>query len=348
MNRTEKDTICVSFVEEALRMAVLRGHDAAALLAEAGLPNGLLQAPRARVSADQYARLWHVLAATLDDEFFGMDAHPMRYGSFALMCHAVLDCSNLGHALERMTRFMGMVLDEHRAQFVLPTTGQTTARLEMLPSPASASPPRRAFADGTYFVICHGLACWLTGRRLPLRAVHFEQPSPDNAAEYWLILGKQVLFGQGRSAIEWDAAALELPIVRNAASAKVFLRQAPANFLVRYRNQDGCTPRIRKLLSSRRYDEWPTFEALAPLLHLTPTTLRRRLEAEGLNYQQLKDDLRKDMAITLLGGTELPVEAIAERVGFSENSSFYRAFRKWTGLNPGAYRKTSAKSGSFI
>jgi AraC-like DNA-binding protein len=339
LNRTEKDTICVSFVEEALREAVLYGHDAAALLAQAGLPGGLLQSPLARVSADQYARLWHVLAAALDDEFFGMDTHPMRYGSFALMCHAVLDCSNLGHALERITRFLSLVLDEHRAQLMAPGPGQGTARLVMLPSAASITQPRRVFADGTYFVICHGLACWLTGRRLPLRTVHFAQASPANAAEYRLILGKHVLFGQTHSAIEWDAAALELPIVRNAASAKTFLRQAPANFLVRYRNQDGCTPRIRKLLGSRRYDEWPTFEALATLFNLTPTTLRRRLEAEGLSYQQLKDDLRKDMAITLLDSTTLPVETIAGRVGFSENSSFYRAFRKWTGLNPGAYRE---------
>ncbi len=100
-----KGTISISFVAYALAEAKRRGRDVAALTARAGFSADLLDMPLARVSPQQYGALWHVLAAELGDEFFGMDAHPMRPGSFAILTHAVLDARDLRHALERALRF---------------------------------------------------------------------------------------------------------------------------------------------------------------------------------------------------------------------------------------------------
>jgi AraC-like DNA-binding protein len=73
---------------------------------------------------------------------------------------------------------------------------------------------------------------------------------------------------------------------------------------------------------------------------MTPQTLRRRLREEGHGYQELKDDLRRDAAIDYLGRPDLTLIDIANLVGFSEASTFHRAFRKWTGVAPGEYRQT--------
>ena len=70
---------------------------------------------------------------------------------------------------------------------------------------------------------------------------------------------------------------------------------------------------------------------------MSPQTLRRHLREEGTSFQELKDHLRRDLAIYQLG-SDLPIQRIAERLGFSEPSAFHRAFKKWTGLTPGAYR----------
>jgi len=75
-------------------------------------------------------------------------------------------------------------------------------------------------------------------------------------------------------------------------------------------------------------------------LAMTPQTLRRRLRDEGQGYQTIKDDLRRDVAIEYLGQPELTLLDIANRLGFSEASTFHRAFKGWTGLAPGAYRQT--------
>ena len=89
---------------------------------------------------------------------------------------------------------------------------------------------------------------------------------------------------------------------------------------------------------SRDRTPWPDLEAVARHLHVSPQTLRRHLREEGTSFQALKDELRRDIAIYHLGRADLSLQAIAEQLGFSEPSAFHRAFKKWTGLTPGAYR----------
>ena len=67
---------------------------------------------------------------------------------------------------------------------------------------------------------------------------------------------------------------------------------------------------------------------------------RRRLRDEGHGFQALKDALRRDAAIAHLARPELTLPEIAQRLGFSEASTFHRAFKKWTGVAPGEYRLT--------
>jgi AraC-like DNA-binding protein len=76
------------------------------------------------------------------------------------------------------------------------------------------------------------------------------------------------------------------------------------------------------------------------MMAMTPQTLRRRLREEGHGFQALKDALRRDTAIACLTQPELTLIDIANRVGFSEASTFCRAFKKWTGVAPGEYRQT--------
>lgn len=98
--------------------------------------------------------------------------------------------------------------------------------------------------------------------------------------------------------------------------------------------------RIRRLLRRRLDGELPSLAAVGDWLAMTPQTLRRRLREEGHGFQALKDGLRRDTAIACLAQLELSLLTIANRVGFSEASTFHRAFKKWTGVAPGEYRLT--------
>src|SRR6202451_728265 len=110
--RSEPGTIAICFVAAALQSVRARGLDADGLLRQIGLSPGLLQSSQTRVSAKHYGALWRLVALTLDDEFFGQDSRRMKSGSFAMLCHSVLSCRTLGHALERSLRFFALLLDD--------------------------------------------------------------------------------------------------------------------------------------------------------------------------------------------------------------------------------------------
>jgi len=361
--RAEPGTIAIHFVVAALEGVRARGLDAEALLEKVGLSASLLQVPQARVSAKHYGELWRLVALTLDDEFFGQDSRRMKSGSFAMLVHSVLGCKTLHSALERSLRFYGLILDditgslmrggpvEGRRVPAEPTQGSAdaahgTAEAMLRPSEATvilrerrtAAAPR-TFAHEVLLMLVHGLACWLVGRRIPILRAHFSYPEPAHAAEYRLMYCTDLSFDMPTTRIVFEADHLDLPVVQNERSVKEFLRTAPENILVKYKNGSSMSARIRRRLRQLLPGEVPDFEALAAELNMTTATLRRRLHEEGASYQGIKDQLRRDLAISYLSHSGRSVMDIALELGFSERSAFHRAFRKWTGASPGEFRR---------
>jgi AraC-like DNA-binding protein len=83
-------------------------------------------------------------------------------------------------------------------------------------------------------------------------------------------------------------------------------------------------------------------------MNISPRTLRRRLIGEKTSYKSLVEDIRKNKAIDLLQTTTQSTQQIAAELGYSDLSNFYRAFKRWTGRNPGFYRKESAVSSKIV
>jgi len=327
----DKGTTSISLVREAILAATQRNLDVNAALHQAGIASELLDSPKARVPALAFARLWAALADLMDDEFFGLDSHPMRRGSYALMCHAALHAENLEHALRRMLRFLRVVLDDIYGE--LRCEGEHA--LIVL---HDRGPTRRLYTYGTWFILVHGLACWLARRRIPLIEMSFRASAPVDDSDYRLRFCEDVTFFAPETSIRFDRSFLDLKVTETETTLRSFLQAAPANILVKYRNESSTTALIRRRLRNQIPDEWPDLEALAPSLNMSCATLQRRLSADGTNYRRLKDELRRDIAIELLSNSSLTVAEVAAETGFQETSAFHRAFRKWTGASPGIYR----------
>ena len=334
----EKGTISISFVHEALACIRSRGLDQNALLMQAGISPELLGSPQARVSSRHYGTLWHLIAQTLDDEFFGMDSHRMKAGSFTLLCHAVIHSDTLERALRRALRFLRLILDDMAGELHC-ADGMAHIVLKDLAGNALATAvPKRAFAYGTYLIMLHGLACWLVGRRIPLVHADFRCAEPAYSEEWRILFAQTLNFNQDHSGITFPAAWLEMPNIQNERTMKEFLRSAPANFLVKFKNSAGLAAKIRRRLREMPPATWPDFDTLARQFHSSAATLRRRLDDEGESYRSIMDDLRRDLAISLLSDTQHSIAEIAGELGFAESSAFHRAFKKWTGIRPGEYR----------
>ncbi|SFA82968.1 AraC-type DNA-binding protein [Rhizobium sp. NFR07] len=320
--------IAPGFVEEALDSLRRSGRPVEPLLAQLGLPT-VVEQP---VSARTFGQLWLALAAELDDECFGLGARPMPRGSFTLLCHCVLHAPTLDRALRRALRFLNLVLGDPTGRLVI-RDGIAEVQL------SEEGEPRSAFAYRSYWIILHGLICWLVGRRIPIRLVDFRCSEPTRSEDHRLFFGAPIRFSQPVSRLGFDSALLALPISRSEQALRQFLRGAPANILLRYRYDAGTAAAVRRRLAQRGPADWTSFSALAGDMRISPSTLRHRLHDEGQSYAAIKDEIRRDLARGMLKDTRETVGEIATQLGYSEPSAFYRAFRKWMGVSPEAYRR---------
>lgn len=337
--KNDKGTISVSMVSATLALARASGFDARPLAEAAGIAAPLLASPKSRVSAAQYGALWAGIARALDDEFFGQDSHRMKSGSFIAMTQTALTARNGAHALARAVGFMRLVLDDLGARI---ETDAQRVRLRFVENERAPAPAMFAYA--TWFILVYGLVCWLVGRRIPLIEARFRCAEPAAAREYRLIFCDQMSFGQAESYVDLSPAFLELPVIQTTKSVKPFLRDAPASFIVKYRNSGSLAAQVRKMLRALPMTAWPAANQMAARLNVAEATMRRRLKQEGYTYQSIKDDLRRDIAIGELQDTDRTIADIAATVGFAEPSAFHRAFRKWTGMRPTDYRPAAPRA----
>lgn len=337
--KVERGTISIHFVQNALRCVQERRMDVDGFLQRAGIPLHHLHEPLARVSPDQFGALWLDISQRLDDEFFGLDRHPMRPGSYALMCHSALGSDNLAHALKRILHFLGVVLDDLRGDLQV-QDGQAHIRVV---ARASAKP---MFAYATYLMMVFSLSCWLVGRRIPVTSAAFACAADDvrlpagvtYEGEYRVLFCENLAFDQDCTVLSFPASYLKLPVVQDSQSVKQFFREMPAKLLVKYRNPKSWAAKVRRYLRNTSPAEWPDADQMCASLNVSEATLRRRLKEEGHTYQTLKDNVRRDQAIAALQDGKRSLADVAADLGFAEPSAFYRAFKKWTGGRPSDYR----------
>ncbi len=156
------------------------------------------------------------IANLLDDEFFGIDGHPMRRGSFKLMCHALLDCSTLGQALQRMLSFLRLVLDDIHGELQV-KDGLAFVVVQ------DRGVLRRLFAYGTWFILVHGLSCWLVNQRIPLRKLSFRAPRPEDQSDYRMRFCEVIEYNAPMTMVSFDEKFLDMKIAPSPATVGTFL-----------------------------------------------------------------------------------------------------------------------------
>lgn len=328
---TTRHTIRNEHVHRILHGVRSRGVDIDPILRRAGISHALLDAPAGVVTVKQYVSLLRTLRRYLRDELWGLCDRPVLPGTFAQLCRMLIHCDTLKDAFLHGLRFYRLHLPEFFGRLHI-DNGRAVVRLY-----ASRDPETDAVASSVFLLQTALLANWLTARRLPLLHAEFRHKEPGND-RLQRLLDTDVRFNQAACALYFDARLLALPVVQSGEDLRRFLNEAPENLLNRYKDASLLTERIRRFLRMHLGGELPTLDVIAERLHMSPRSLRRHLMDEGKHFQDIKDELRRDVAIEYLERVDLPLQEIALRLGFSEVSTFHRAFKKWTGVAPGEYR----------
>lgn len=326
-----KGTISIALVHEAIAAAATQGFDTDALLLHVGIPLELMHSTKTRISVSVYAQLWIALANLMNDEFFGMDQHPMRRGSYQLISRLVMRSDHVGQALKQILQFFNAIFDDIQGR--LEISDQNAC---LIITDRDAAKPMFTYA--TYVMLVHTLMCWLADQRILISSMQLRCPPPQDDQDYRVRFCKQISYQSPVNKIQFDAACLNIKIKQDQQSWYQFMLNTPQNLLIRYKNPDALSSRIRKHLMQVHPSQWLELNELSQRLNMSEATVQRRLKQEGISYQQLKNDIRRDTAIEFLTKTEKTIQAISDELNFHDPSAFHRAFKKWTGVSPGAYR----------
>lgn len=292
---------------------------------------------RRGLDVQNYVRLSRAVTLTLDDEFMGLAHRAQRIGVFALIAGVTAHAHSIGEAYERTARSFDLMDNSFSFSF----TEQAEEGHFMIKRISDRN-VRNELLIETILVSVHRLLAWLGGQLAPITGVWFDYGCPDHARVYdQFFPGARTDFLRENSGFSVPSRTLARPIIRNEAQAVAWARRTPLDALMPVQASSGLaldvSSVIERYLDQRR--SLPTLTHVSQLLGVPEYTLRRRLKEEGSDYLEIRSQVRRDLAIKLLNTTDDAVEAIAARIGFSEASAFVRAFKIWTGLPPGTYRR---------
>lgn len=319
-----------------LALAKERGADPARLLGRARIPAQLLHDPHARVPIEREMTIVRELLEHTGDPALGIEVG-VRYqlalfGLLGSVVHAVStvrDAIRLFHAHLHLTYtpFAATYFERDDEGWLCFTDDIELGAL------------RRFYLDRDLtFVLETARTLWPVGHERIARRVELDYPEPPEAARYRNAAPCDIVFGAQLAAVVIDPSVS--PPAREGQHLALQLLEEHLNAFSRPLDSGDFVTRVRHavsiMVSTRR--ALPDEDAVADSLGMTARTLRRRLSGLDMGFRAIADGVLAQLARRHLQHGNLPVAAIAERLGYAESPSFVRAFSRWTGETPHAYR----------
>lgn len=331
-------SIGTHYILTAIGGAKAKGVDTRALLKKYRIPEKPLKDPKGRFGVDLVAKLYAGIALELNDEFMGFTEKPIKIGTFELMAEYVSHSQTLEELLQKAIRFYNQITDEVQMSLNIEDDHVYFT-----------SEFRRPELDFEHFyveywhVIWHRFASWYIGKPIKLLGAYINY-TPLDRDEFDLLFRCPTHLKSKYNRLVFHKKYLQEPLVKSQGDLQVFLRRAPIDMLTIPGEDTSLTALIKQQLDPRPFKEddvlnLPTSDELAKSLSMSEQTLRRKLNAEGSNYQQIKDHLRQELANKLLGNRAISIAKISKQLNFSEPRAFTRAFKQWSGYTPKEYRQ---------
>lgn len=334
LSNMEEITIPSYFLRAVVKKAAEKNIDVPRLLRRANISPRLFSENNVRVTPDQYAQLQAITMREMNDELLGYSEQAVKVGTWSAACHWMIHARTLSQALKRFCHFYSLMERGLKSEL---TTRDDKLIIQF--SPWHDDEVLEPYAYELFMFGLHRLACWLAEDNLPIEQVLLSYAEPAHSREYRAMFPRaQSVFNAPSCALILSRRVMEMPIKQTPESLSQFLRHPLLNIMINDYNQQSWEAKTRVVLR-QHLSSAPTLIAVADELGVHPKKLRRHLEVEGISYGDLKSQLRRDIAIRYLTKSHDSVEQIAFLTGFSETSTFTRAFKRWTGVTPYTYRK---------
>ena len=333
----DSSTIPSPFVVKMLEGARDQGYNLDRILADCGIAPSVLEEKRSRITFRQLSDLSLALMELMDDESYGLLDRPSRCGSFKHACYSALNGSTVERAMGLLAEFSNLMDLGLVFQVV---AGRDTRQYRLIRRPGARI--RNSYAIEHILLNHHRTLCWMADEPIPVLRVDLDYPAPEYADAYRpMFYNAPVHFGQKYVALTFSESSMTLPVVKNLKQLNQFLQAMPLTLLSQAIAARTLSAQLRAWLERRLRETqtMPSIDEAAQQFDLHPQTFRRSLKKEGLTFQAIKMQIRRDLAVDYLNTRSDSIETIAQTLDFSETSAFIRAFKSWTGFTPLAFRK---------
>ena len=313
------------------------GIDPGPLFEQVKIDTSVFQRPGARVPLSKMTRLWDVAVYMTDDQQFGLRAGSRAEpGDFYVLGHTWLASGTLRGALERLSRYAHVLSTAISSSEVVEKDGMIVY-VESFRDPGIVI-NRTADEAGmvAFFKLCEII------KREHVRPLRAELVFPADTARGYLeeFLGCPVTYGNEREKFYFSKQLFEEPLPGHIPDVLDSTSRIAEQYLESL-DQSKVATEVRRLLVQMLPAGKADQDNVANRLYRSTSTLQRQLNAEGTSYRDILESTRRSLAEKYLRDGNYTQAEIAYMVGFSDQSNFARAFKRWTGMSPGQFQKTA-------
>lgn len=289
-----------------------------------------------RVPAEAFCQFQIQAAQALQDPLLGLHlGQTIQPSHLGALGYALLACDNLGAALMRIQRYHRLMHDINPI-----TYHHTSTHVELRWGMAMGRPG--ALFDETGVTAIVQFAQELCGRPLPIDELDFVNPPPKDSAPYDAFFRCKVRFGQTLTRLSLRLDCLQWPLRQHDPHLLKLMDEQVQASLDALPSSGDLVEQTRRALRYLAPQGVPELDRVASELRLSPRVLYRRLAAQGHQFRDLREQTLQHTAKSHLQEGRLPMSDIALLLGYSEQSAFTRAFKRWTGQSPLQWRQTQA------
>ncbi len=329
-------TVAIHVVRGVFVEAVEHGQDLNELCERFKVPQEQLIDADARVGADVMRRIWNELPPLVGVENFGLAVarRAQESGALGVVGYVLRSAPTVGQGLQAVMRFQRLITDAVTSSWKV---SGDEVRVVFEDRDPTFRIPRHAIEFGLASVLL--LLRATTAKKLTPRWVAFRHGRSADDTELRNTFSCSLSYGAPDNVIAFARA--DLDVRQHSADPHLSALLERHASLLEGRLPSGSTfvARVRHALRDTMPRGDTGLDAVAEKLGLSRRTLQRRLGAEKTTHQRVLDDLRHELAVQYFDESELDIQEVAFLLGFSDQSAFHRAFVRWTGLPPGAYRK---------
>jgi len=309
------------------------GFDADELLRTTGVSQRQLAEPFASVPDEVFGQLWmQAFSRDLSPDLPLRVGLAVPYGAFGLLDHLVGNSETVGESLRSLSLFFRLVASG--VELMLDRRDGDKVWIVNKPVIPSISPINDQWTIGACIQrICDGIG------RPAVEEVYLTQPMTVPAVDFEQTLGAPVQLGQEMSGFKLSPGVWKTRIEGANRSLYQTLRTVAERIEIQTFEASPLSYAIRTRLPDALRERRYSINDMAEQLGLSTRTLQRRLAEDGVVFRDLLDAYRQEEAIRLMrSGDQLLIE-VARTLGYDEQSSFTRAFKRWTGKSPSAWMR---------